>query len=207
MAELKLKTWKITGLQISNLTSANRCYFKNVTELFTSMEYWAKGFFVGFWKGGLFAELQARMSRGCRFLLFLKHKCLVTLNIQIKIRNLLSCNGEIYNPVPFESCMYIPSLFQSMRPNGDQYWWNCNLNTSQYWLILLNAIQCRSIFLGRNAHWSELISNGINYTIFIGIDRHWALIEGVLYICNQPNSTAGSLFKSSVLPLVQHGIF
>ena len=33
----------------------------------------------GFWKDGLLAESQARMSRGCRFLLFCKHKCLVTL--------------------------------------------------------------------------------------------------------------------------------
>ncbi len=33
----------------------------------------------GFWKDGLLAELRARMSIGCRFLLFLKHKCLVIL--------------------------------------------------------------------------------------------------------------------------------
>ncbi len=31
-------------------------------------------------------------------------------------------------------------------------------------------------------HWSALISIGINVIILIGIDRHWALIEGVL-IC------------------------
>ncbi len=31
-----------------------------------------------FWKDGLLAELQARLSRERRFLLFLKHKCLVT---------------------------------------------------------------------------------------------------------------------------------
>ncbi len=41
--------------------------------LFTSMERWAKRLFVGFWKDGLLAELQARMSRSCRFLLFLPH--------------------------------------------------------------------------------------------------------------------------------------
>ena len=31
-------------------------------------------------KDGLLPESQTRMSRGCRFLLFLKHRCLVTLN-------------------------------------------------------------------------------------------------------------------------------
>ncbi len=39
---------------------------------------------------GLLAESQARMSRGRRFLLFLKHMCLVTLNVDgtgFKIRN------------------------------------------------------------------------------------------------------------------------
>ncbi len=52
----------------------NRCKkcsnLKNLTPLFTSMERWAKRLFVGFWKDGLLAELQAKMSRGCRFLLF-----------------------------------------------------------------------------------------------------------------------------------------
>ena len=37
--------------------------------------------FVRFRTGGLLAELRARMSRGRRFLLFLKHTCLVTLMV------------------------------------------------------------------------------------------------------------------------------
>ncbi len=53
----------MTHPQICILTSANRCYFKNVTAFFTSMEHWAKGLFVRFWIEGLLAELQARMSR------------------------------------------------------------------------------------------------------------------------------------------------
>ncbi len=69
----------MTHPQICNLTSANRCYFKNVTALLTSMEHWAKGFFVGFWLEGLLAELQARMSRDCRFLLFWHHNYQVSL--------------------------------------------------------------------------------------------------------------------------------
>ena len=79
VAELKFKTWNMTGPQIGTFTSANRCYFKNVTAIFTSMEHWAKRPFVRFWKDGLLAELKARMCWGCRFLLFLKQRCLVTL--------------------------------------------------------------------------------------------------------------------------------
>ncbi len=56
-----------------------KCYFKNVTALFTSMEHWAKGLFVWFWIEGLLAELQVRMSRDCRFLLFWHHNYQVSL--------------------------------------------------------------------------------------------------------------------------------
>ncbi len=69
----------MTSLQISNFTSANRCYFKNLTGLFTSMECWAKRPFVRSWKDGLLTESQARMSRGCRLLLFWHHSYEVTL--------------------------------------------------------------------------------------------------------------------------------
>ena len=62
----------MTCLQICHFTSANRCYFKNVTALFTSVERWAKRLFVGFEKDGLLAELQARTSRSCRFCCFFK---------------------------------------------------------------------------------------------------------------------------------------
>ena len=40
-----------------------------------------KAFFVRFWIEGLLAELQARMSRDCRFLLFWHHNYQVSLNI------------------------------------------------------------------------------------------------------------------------------
>ncbi len=83
MAELKM--WKMTGLQICIFTSANRCYFKYVTALFASMEHWAKRLFVRFWKDGLLAELQANMSRGCRFLLFWNHSYKVTLKQNSKV--------------------------------------------------------------------------------------------------------------------------
>ena len=39
----------------------------------TSTSFWAKRLFVGFEKDGLLAELQARMSRSCRFCCFLPH--------------------------------------------------------------------------------------------------------------------------------------
>ena len=43
------------------------------------MDHCAERFFVGFWKAALLAELQAWTSRSSKFLLFLKHRCLVTL--------------------------------------------------------------------------------------------------------------------------------
>ena len=70
---------------ILKVASANRCYFKN--ELF-----------VRFWKDGLLAKLNARMSWGRRYLLFLKHMCLVTLNgkiIMLMFHVYDICCGEI----------------------------------------------------------------------------------------------------------------
>ena len=43
------------------------------------MDHCAGRFFVRFWKAALLAELQAWTSRSCKLLLFLKHRCLVTL--------------------------------------------------------------------------------------------------------------------------------
>ncbi len=87
VAEVKLKTWKMTSIQICNLTSTNRCYFKNVTALVTSREHWAKWLFVRFWKDCLLAELQAKMPRGCRFSLFCHHSCEVTLRLLMAAKN------------------------------------------------------------------------------------------------------------------------
>ncbi len=70
----------MTSFHIDNFTSANRCYFKNVTALFTYIEHWGKRVFVGFCiDGTLLAELQAGMSRSCRILLFLHHNYQVSL--------------------------------------------------------------------------------------------------------------------------------
>ncbi len=49
------------------------CKKCSVSAFFTSMEHWTKRLFVRFWKDGFSAEIQARMSRSSRFLLFLHH--------------------------------------------------------------------------------------------------------------------------------------
>ncbi len=56
---------------------------------------------------------------------------------------------------------------RSMQINSDQF-----RSIDQSWSALTNT----------NQHWSELIDIGINARIFICIDWHWALIEGVLFI-------------------------
>ncbi len=58
------------------------------------MEHWAKGLFVGFLKDDLLAELQTRMSRGCRFLLFLKHKCLGLYGYNTVPREIIHYPGQ-----------------------------------------------------------------------------------------------------------------
>ena len=60
--------WKMTSLQISNLTSANRCYFKSLTALFTSMEHRAKK--LRFWKDGLLAEYRPKCPKVADFCYF-----------------------------------------------------------------------------------------------------------------------------------------
>ncbi len=62
---------------------------RKCSDIFTSKEHLAKGVFVGFWKDGLLAKIQARTSRSCRFLLFLHHNYQVSLIKKIKFqRNL-----------------------------------------------------------------------------------------------------------------------
>ena len=64
-------------LDILACDSANKTSFLNPSKsLFGAL---GKKPFVRFGKYGLYAELQARMSRRRKCLLFLKHKCLVTL--------------------------------------------------------------------------------------------------------------------------------
>ena len=119
----------MTGLQISNFTSANRGYLKNLTALFAYMECWAKSFFFRCWKDSLLAELRAKMSRGCRFLLFWHHSYKVTLKwsnninipvflqtVQQKFQNSKNCLTSISNPLllqykcTFAGTMHLHSL-------------------------------------------------------------------------------------------------
>ncbi len=81
----RLGELKMTSLQMCNFTSANRCYFKNVIALFTSMECWAERLFVRFRKNPLLAELQAKTSKGCRILLFQHHSYMVTLRWSLRV--------------------------------------------------------------------------------------------------------------------------
>ncbi len=70
----------------------NRCYFKNVTEPFPSMEHWVKRLYDKFWKDAILAELQAQMSRGCRFLLFLHHTYQVSLKSVLNTSSICAKN-------------------------------------------------------------------------------------------------------------------
>ena len=54
----EIENVKNDSLQMFTFTSANRCYFWNVTALFPSMKHWVKWPFVGFWQDGLLAKLQ-----------------------------------------------------------------------------------------------------------------------------------------------------
>ncbi len=77
LASYRAKTAKISNLwtfwPIIQLISHLFKIGQNLAALFISIKCWAKRLFDGFWIGGLLAELQARTSRSCRFLLFLPH--------------------------------------------------------------------------------------------------------------------------------------
>ncbi len=77
------------------------CDFVNVTALFTSMEHWAKMFFVGFWQEGLLAEIKARMSIGCWFLLCLHHKAMYR-SARIFVQTGISILDIVYNPLWYQ---------------------------------------------------------------------------------------------------------
>ncbi len=88
-----------------------RWYFnkENLTALFKYMERWAKRLFVGFWKDGLSAELQAKMSRGCRFLLFWHHSYEVTLR---KLFRELSIFASNFDTVFYSHLTFLAMIFK-----------------------------------------------------------------------------------------------
>ena len=61
------------------------------------MERLAKWLFVRFWKDCLLAELQAKMSRGCRFLLFWHHSYEVTLTRHGQIKMQFSYSRKVFH--------------------------------------------------------------------------------------------------------------
>ncbi len=65
---------QLLGFQACN--SANNPSFQNLTSNCCTGQ---KAFFVRFWKDGLFPQLQAKMSWGCRSLLFWHHNYQVSL--------------------------------------------------------------------------------------------------------------------------------
>ena len=79
-------------LDVLACNSANKQSFQNLTKnpfaqcsldvksVVTSMEHWLKRLFVRFLKDGLLAELEARVPRSCRVLLFWHHNYQVSLN-------------------------------------------------------------------------------------------------------------------------------
>ncbi len=80
------------------------------------------------------------------------------------------------NPGIDPKCLSMPIIadqFQSIPITPDQ----CK-NISAWSGIDWNLLELICI----DQNWLELISIGINAGIFIGIDRNWALIEGVLMI-------------------------
>ncbi len=85
---------KVASVGRGEITSANRCYFRNVTALFTSIERWAKRLLVRFQKDGLLAELQAKTSKGCRMLLFQHHSYMVTLRVYARFLRSSLCKPQ-----------------------------------------------------------------------------------------------------------------
>ncbi len=90
----------MTSLQMSNFTSANRCYLKNVTALLTSMECWATRLFATFKKDPLLVEIQAKTSKSCRILLFQHHFYMVTLRTTL-------CKQINFSMLVFRTCVVI----------------------------------------------------------------------------------------------------
>ncbi len=78
-------------------------YVKNATALFTAMEHWTKRLFVGFWKAGLLAELQATMSWKRR--LFAIFEALVPSNLKLH----LTFSGFSLWEAPASYIIYITS--------------------------------------------------------------------------------------------------
>ncbi len=76
VAELKLKMWKMTDLQIFNLSSSTRGQFSSFTALFASTDHWSEKGHTKFWNMEYWQygqDLQGKTPRSCWFLLFSAH--------------------------------------------------------------------------------------------------------------------------------------
>ena len=80
---------QLLNVLVCNL--ANKPSFQNLT----------KRPFCGFWKDGILAELQVKMSRSCRFLLFLPHTYQVTLTYFWNDCNEVILVNAIYDTATF----------------------------------------------------------------------------------------------------------
>ncbi len=85
---------------------------------FPSKERWAKRPFSGFWKDGLLDELQVRMSRSCRILLFLPHKYQVSLIYLIQFDFSYSFHA---NPSWSRSFSHQPEILRYMERVADRF--------------------------------------------------------------------------------------
>ncbi len=91
--------------------------------------------------------------------------------------------------------LFMPYLHDSQdhcpMPINTNQCWSKLWNFSQYWSIQFNADQFLSMLINEERNWSALIAIERNFrsiTALISIDRHWALIEGVLYLDLNNNS-------------------
>ncbi len=86
--------WKMTRLQFCNFTSANRCYFKNFTALFTSMEHGAERLFCRISKRCVISWITGLNVQRLQILQFFHNNYQVSL-----MRNRASsCGVELSNP-------------------------------------------------------------------------------------------------------------
>ncbi len=112
--------------------------------------------------------------------------------------HMVNCHADVYSgslvqdsldqcPMPINA-----DQTSGIDPNVDQFW-SMKINADKFRSIPINADQ--SALRGIDRNWSALIGNDqhweafrINAMILIGIDRHWALIGGVLLVTNVNNS-------------------
>ena len=124
--------------------------------------------FVGFWKDGLLAEIQARMSRSCRFLLFLHH------NYQVSLR-WLSTWRIIYS--------LINSQGFSMTENYALCQWGIPLFHHAYAFLLL-------------CHWGNWLpfgpGKGVVLQCFEGIWLRYSVARGKITLMTMTHSVGSN---------------